>query len=78
MAIDIGADQARIDCKGFAADQLFLDAAPDGHLEDLPQEVALTEPAVPVLGKGRVIGNRTVQAQPAKPSIGEIEMHLLA
>src|SRR6202042_274986 len=42
------------------------------------QEIALTKPAMAVLGKRRMVGNVSVEAQSAEPAIGQIEVSLLA
>lgn len=47
-----------------AAHELFGDAAPDGRLEQLSQESALAETAMPVLGKGRVVGHGSFEPEP--------------
>src|SRR3546814_12297798 len=47
-------------------------------LEQLAEKVAVTEAAVPVLGEGRVVRHRTVQAEPAEPAIRQVEMNLVA
>jgi hypothetical protein len=78
LTVDIGADQAGIDREAFYPHQSFSHAALDGHLEELAQQVAVAEPAVPVLGEGGVIGHRPLEIEPAEPAIGEVEMHLLA
>ena len=76
--MDIGADQARIDREAFAADQPLGHAARDGHFEQLAQQVAVAEAAMPVLGEGRMIGYRAIKAEPAEPAIGEVEMDFFA
>jgi hypothetical protein len=58
--------------------QAFGHATPDGRLEQPTQQVAVAEPAVPVLGKGRMVGHGAVQAQAAKPAIGEVQVDLVA
>jgi hypothetical protein len=69
---------AGVDREGLASHDPFLDAAPHHGLEQLAQQIAFAEPAVAVLGKGRMIGNVAVDPQPTKPAIGQIEMDLLA
>jgi hypothetical protein len=64
--------------EALAADQPFRDAAGDRRLEQLAEQIALTKAAVPVLGEGRVVRHRAVQAQPAEPAIGEVEVNLFA
>ena len=49
LPVNIGADKTCIDCEAFAANQPFGHAALDGHLEQLAQQVAVAEAAMPVL-----------------------------
>jgi hypothetical protein len=42
------------------------------------QEITLSETAVAVLGKGRMIGNVAVEPPAAKSAIGQIEVNLVA
>src|SRR6056297_1340178 len=44
----------------------------------MAQKFALAEPAMPVLGKRRVIGDAVVQIKAAEPAICEVQMHLFA
>src|SRR6056297_3019731 len=44
----------------------------------MAQKFALAEPATPVLGKRRVIGDAVVQIKAAEPAICEVQMHLFA
>jgi len=71
-------DQAGVDCEALAADQALGHAALDARLEQQAEKIAVAEAAVPVLGKGRVIRHRAVEAEAAEPAIGEIEVYLLA
>jgi len=41
-------------------------------------QVASAEAAVPVLGEGGMVGHPVDQIEPAEPTIGEVEVHLLA
>src|SRR4051812_37005690 len=54
------------------------DAAGDRPLEQLSEQIALAKATVPVLREGRVVRHRAVQAQPAEPAIGEVEVNLFA
>jgi hypothetical protein len=76
--MDIGADETCVDRKAFAADQPLRHAALNGHLEQLPQQIAVAEAAMPVLREGRVIRHRAIETEPAKPAIDQVQMHLLA
>jgi len=42
------------------------------------QEITISEAAVTVLRKGRVIRHLALQPEPAEPPIGEVQMHLFA
>ena len=61
-----------------AADQALGDAARDHAFEQVAEEVAVAEAAMPVLGEGRVVWDRVHQVEPAEPAIGEVQMDLLA
>jgi hypothetical protein len=63
---------------GFAFHDPFRHAARHHGLEQLAQEIALAEAAVSVLGERRMIGDVAVEPQATEPTIGEIEMDLLA
>ena len=78
MLVRIGPDQAGIDREAFAADQPLRDAAPHGRLEQLTQEIAVAESAMPVLRESRVAGHIALEPEPAEPAIGEVQMHFLA
>ena len=49
LFVCIRLDQAGIDCHTLPADQTFLDAAGNGRLEQMTQQFALAETAMPVL-----------------------------
>jgi hypothetical protein len=55
-----------------------LDAPAQDRLENPTKKIALTEAAMPVLAEGGVIGDSAVEPEPTEPSIGQIEMNLLA
>src|SRR5215469_9995223 len=71
-------DQAAVDGEPFATHQSLLDAAAYDVLEEAAKQVAVAEPTVAVLGKGRVIWHLTIEPEPAEPTVGEIEMDLIA
>jgi hypothetical protein len=48
LPVGIGGDQAGIDRKAVTAHQAFAQASLDHGLEQVPQNIALPEPAVPV------------------------------
>ena len=78
LLVGIRLDQAGVHGEAIAADQALGDAPRDHRLEEMPEEVAFAEAAVPVLGEGRVVGHPTGQVEPAEPAGGEIEVNLLA
>ena len=55
----IGLDQTGINGEAFTADQALIDAPLQDRLEQAPQQIAVAEAAVPVLGEGRMITSRT-------------------
>jgi len=63
--------------KALATDQTFDQAALQHHLEQLPECFAVPEPAVPVLGESGMVRHLAFKPQPAKPPVGQIEMHFL-
>ena len=66
--------QTGIDRKPFAANQPLLYTALHRHFENLAQQVAVTEPAMTVLGKCRVIGHIPFKVELAEPAIGKVEV----
>jgi hypothetical protein len=78
LPVGVGRDEAGVDRKALAVDQAFLDTAVEDSLEHSAQKIAVSEAAVPVLGEGRMIGNRAIEPKPAEPAIGEVQMDLLA
>ena len=59
-------DYTGVDRKGLASHHPFLHAARHHRLEQLAQEIALAEAAVPVLGKHRMIGDVAIEPQAAE------------
>jgi hypothetical protein len=74
----VGHDHARFDRERFPANEPFLHAACHDGLEQLAQEVALAKPTVAVLREGRMVGNLAVEPQLAEPTVGQIEVDLVA
>jgi hypothetical protein len=72
VLVDVGRNQAGVHREPIRADQPFGHAARDDCLEQMPKDVALAKAPMPVLGKGRMIGNFSVETKPAEPEIGEI------
>ena len=67
-------DDAGVDRESFASHDPFLDATRNCGLKQLAQEIALTKPAVAVLGGGRMIGNVAVEPQATEPPVSQIEV----
>jgi len=78
LLVGIGGNQAGIDRKSGPVDQPFRHAAPDHGLEQLSQQIAITEAAMPVLGEGRVVRHLAVEAEPTEPAVSEVQVNLLA
>ncbi len=56
----------------------FVDAALQHGLEQPAQQITVAEAAMPVLRESRVIGHLAIEAQPAKPAVGQVQVDLLA
>ncbi len=78
LLVGIGGNQAGIDRKGSPVDQPFGHAAPDHGLEQLSQQIAVTEAAMPILGEGRVVRHLAVKAEPTEPTVSEVQVNLFA
>src|SRR6185437_3443087 len=78
LPIGIRLDQARVNSEPFAADQTLPDTAAQDSRERATEKVALSEAAVPVLRERRVIRDRPVQTQPAKPAVCQIKVDFVA
>ena len=78
LAVGLGTDKACIDSKAVTVDQPLRHAALHSGFGQLAQEIAVTDTAVAVLQKGGVVGHVALQPKPAKPTVCEIEMHLVA
>jgi hypothetical protein len=76
--MSVGHDNAGVDCESLASHDPFFHTARHDALEQLTQEIALTKPAVAVLGEGRMIGNVAVEPQSTEPPVSKIEVDLLA
>ena len=77
-AVGVRLDQTGIHGEAFTADHALPDASRDNVLEHDPQQIAVSEPAVTVLGESRVLRRAVRQIEPAKPSIAQVEMNLFA
>ena len=59
--------QAGIDRKGLLANQTLIQATAQDSLEQTAQQIAFAEAAMPVLREGGMIGDITVEPEPAEP-----------
>ena len=78
LLVGIGGNQAGIDRKSGPLDQPLCHAAPDHGFEQLSQQIAIAEAAIPILGKSRVVRYLTVEAEPTEPAVSEVQVNLLA
>ena len=76
LLVHVRLDQARIDRKRFAADQSRPRCTSPPPLEYPPQSIALAEALVPGTAEHRMIGDLVLDAELAKPPIGQIDLHL--
>jgi len=60
------------------ADKNFGNTALYDRLEQPPENIALTEPSMPVAREGRMVRHLALKSQAAEPAIGEVQMSLLA
>ena len=72
------AGQTGINTKAVAANQPLIHAALQNDLEQMSEQAALAETAMPVLRECRMVWHRISQIQFAKPAIRQIDMDLLA
>lgn len=72
LPVGVGLDPVSVDGKAFAADEPFSDAAGEHALEQAPQQVAVPEATVAVLGEGGMIRHLAFQAEPAEPAIARL------
>jgi hypothetical protein len=77
LFVGIGSNQAGIDSEGRPINQPFCHAASDNGLEQLAQQIAIAEAAMPILEERRVVRHLAIEAEPAEPAVGEVQVHLL-
>lgn len=77
LPVGLCTDQARVHCEAVAADEPLKHAPLHRLLEQAAQQIAVAEPAMPVLGEGRVIRHVAVEPQPAEPPISQVEVDLV-
>ena len=63
---------AGIDREGFTLDQTGIHAGPHHRLEDLTEQVAVTEPTVAIDRKGRMVRNLVVKIEAAEPAVCKV------
>jgi hypothetical protein len=78
LLVHICCDQARIDRERFAANKPSRDARRHHALEHPAQDIALTKARMPRTAEHRMIGNPVLDTELAKPSVGQIDLHLSA
>ena len=78
LPVRVSLNDAGVCRKALAACQSLRDAAGNHRFEQMAQQIVVTETAVPVLGKGRVIRHGIGQVETAEPAVSEIEVDLLA
>ena len=71
-------DDAGVDREAFASDQALAHASTQHALEHMAEGIALAEPAMPVLGEGRMIGHGVFEIESAEPPIGQVQLDLFA
>lgn len=69
----VGLDQLSVRPKLLAADKAFGDAARQHGLEHLPQQIAVAEPGVAVLRKGRGVWHSIGQIETTEPPTGQVQ-----
>ena len=78
LLIGVGLDQARIDCKTFATNQISRDARLDDPFEHAAENIPFTEALVAGARKCRMIRDSVLDAEPAEPAIGQVHLHFTA
>ena len=78
LLVGVGRDRARIHREAFAANKTLAQAPLHHRLEQMPQDIALPEPAMTVAREGGVVRHPAVKSQATKPARGQVEVDLLA
>jgi hypothetical protein len=78
LLVGVGLDQARIDCKAFAANQADRNARLDDPFEDTAEDLSLTEALVAGARKCRMIRDSILDAELAELTIGEVYLYFTA
>lgn len=78
LTVRIGLDQAGFDGEGLPTDEPGIDASPQHDLEQPAQQIAVAEAPLTVLGEGRMVGHPPFEAEAAEPTIGRVQVDLVA
>src|SRR4029450_13664150 len=78
LLVHICCDKPRIDREPFAASKPSRDARRHHALEHPAQDIALTKALMQRTAEHRMIGNPVLDTELAKPSVGQIDLHLSA
>jgi hypothetical protein len=66
IAARVRLHDARVHGKPFALDETHHHRSYDDALENMAQDVAITESVQPILGEHRVVGNRVIEIETGK------------
>jgi hypothetical protein len=72
LLVGVGRDQARVHRESFTADKTFVQTSLHDSLKQVPQDIALPEPAMTVAREGGTVRHPAVKSQATKPAIGEV------
>src|SRR5450631_1331789 len=78
LLIGVSLDQARVDCKAFAANQTGRKARVDDPFEHAAENIPFTKPLVPGARERRMIRDRVLDTELAEPTIGKVHLHFTA
>ena len=77
LFVGVSRDQAGVHGETFTAHQPFVQAALHHRLEQVTEQIAITEAAVPVLGKGGVVRHLSLQPEAAEPAVSQVQLDFL-
>jgi len=78
IAASISLHHTGVDSEAFTPDQPCIHASKYHRLKCMAQNVAVAEAAVTIDRERRMIGDRVVEIEPAEPSVGQMQLNLLA